>query len=218
VRREANVDPRDRRARDPTEQQDRRSRVADDVDVPNLAGVEAGRVSRFTAADANDVVVAAFEAHRDEIFTFVVRSTRDRGEAEDVVQETFLRLAREVRAGRTPEQLRAWLYRVAGNLVTSRFRHLTVARRWLEGTATRDQPPETHRSPEMQYVSRERFHQMEQALETVSRDARAALLLAAQGFSGREIARTLGRSELATRAMMSRARVRVRAALEAAES
>ena len=37
---------------------------------------------------------------------------------------------------------------------------------------------------------------------------------AAQGFSGREIAQALGRSEVATRALMCRARVRLRTELE----
>jgi DNA-directed RNA polymerase specialized sigma24 family protein len=48
------------------------------------------------------------------------------------------------------------------------------------------------------------------ALATVPSDARAALLMAAQGFSGREIAEAIGRSEMATRTMMFRAREKLR--------
>jgi len=48
-------------------------------------------------------------------------------------------------------------------------------------------------------------------------DARVALLLAAQGFSGREIAETIGRSEIATRTLMCRARLDLRRRLEAAD-
>jgi RNA polymerase sigma-70 factor (ECF subfamily) len=187
------------------------------VDLPIVSMVEAGAVSRVASTDADAFVTAAFEAHRDEIFTFVARATRDRDEAEDLVQEAFLRLAREVRAGRTPEQLRAWLYRVASNLVTSRFRHLTVARNWLERAGRREEE-QAAPSPEARSIRREAFGEMERALATIPRDARTALLLAAQGFSGREVAETLGRSELATRALMCRARVRVRAELESTRS
>lgn len=41
-------------------------------------------------------------------------------------------------------------------------------------------------------------------------DARTALLLAAHGFSGREVAEALGRTELATRSLICRARLRLR--------
>lgn len=42
------------------------------------------------------------------------------------------------------------------------------------------------------------------------KDARAALLLSADGYSSAEIAQRIGRSELATRAMLSRQRSRLR--------
>jgi DNA-directed RNA polymerase specialized sigma24 family protein len=49
-----------------------------------------------------------------------------------------------------------------------------------------------------------------EGLATLPTDARAALLMAAQGFTGREIATVLGRSEVATRTMMFRARQKLR--------
>ena len=48
------------------------------------------------------------------------------------------------------------------------------------------------------------------ALATLPVDARTALMLAAHGFSGREVAAALGRSELATRSLICRARLRLR--------
>ena len=48
-------------------------------------------------------------------------------------------------------------------------------------------------------------------------DARVALLLAAHGFSGREVADALGRSELATRSLICRARLRLRERLDGTE-
>lgn len=50
-------------------------------------------------------------------------------------------------------------------------------------------------------------------LATLPADAQAALLMAAQGFTGREIAKVICRSELATRAMMFRSRQKLRAHL-----
>ena len=54
-------------------------------------------------------VSTAFESYHAEIYNFLRRSTRDEGAAEDLLQEAFLRLTREVDAGRTPEHVRAWL-------------------------------------------------------------------------------------------------------------
>ena len=53
------------------------------------------------------------------------------------------------------------------------------------------------------------------ALGTLPEAARTALLLAASGYPGAEIAAAIGRSDTATRTMMSRARLRLRDSLAA---
>ena len=47
-------------------------------------------------------------------------------------------------------------------------------------------------------------------LSRLSTDARVALVMASHGFSGREIASALGRTETSTRTMMFRAREQMR--------
>ena len=49
-----------------------------------------------------------------------------------------------------------------------------------------------------------------EGLDRLSTDARVALVMAAHGFSGREIATSLGRTETSTRTMMFRAREQLR--------
>jgi RNA polymerase sigma-70 factor, ECF subfamily len=154
-------------------------------------------------------VVAAYEAHHAEVYGFLARATRDVSAAEDLLQETYLRLTQEARAGQAPLQVRAWLYRVASNLVISRARRQTTARRWLGGSG-RDENPMTSPSPEAGVVRREGVAEMERVLEGLSADARLALLLSGEGFGGEEIAVTIGRSAAATRTLLCRARARVR--------
>ena len=55
------------------------------------------------------------------------------------------------------------------------------------------------------------------ALGRLRPDGRAALLLAAQGFNGHEIATSIGRSEPATRTLLYRSRIELRRLAEAAE-
>ena len=75
------------------------------------------------------VTAEAFEAFGSELLRFATRRLRDADRAEDIVQEAFLRLATESRAGRDPNNPRGWLYRVVLNLIISDARHAAIARR-----------------------------------------------------------------------------------------
>jgi RNA polymerase sigma-70 factor, ECF subfamily len=165
---------------------------------PHVVAVE--RVERGTG------VVDAYSAHHEELFSFLCSATRDREAAEDLLQELFLRLIREERAGRIPDAVRPWLYRVASNLVIDRGRRLTTGRRWLERLVS----PESAEPADARLLRREQAGNLERALEHLSADARVALLMSGHGFSGEEIATAIGRSNNATRTLMSRARVTVR--------
>jgi RNA polymerase sigma-70 factor (ECF subfamily) len=163
-------------------------------------------VERATPASASaDFVIRAFEEHRLQLSSFAYGLARDRDVAEDLVQESFLRLVRELDAGRTPDNVKAWLFRVCSNLAVSRGRRINVAQRFLRVARIHDEP-----AADVEILRREANASLLAALGTLPTDARAALLMAAQGFSGREIAEAIGRSETATRTMMFRAREKVR--------
>lgn len=158
------------------------------------------------------ILTAIYEERRAEVFAFLVRMTRDREAAEDLLQDTFIRLIREARAGRMPDEVRPWLYRVAANAAISRSRHGAVWHRLLPRLVDRSDPER----PEAEALPVERDRDLHAALAELAPDGRAALLLAAQGFDGRQIAAAIGRTEGATRTLMCRSRVRVRRRLEAA--
>jgi RNA polymerase sigma-70 factor (ECF subfamily) len=155
-------------------------------------------------------VLDAYDAHHDEVWAFLLDATRDGSVAEDLLQEVFLRLMREARAGRMPELVRPWLYRVAANLAISRGRRLVSARRWFERFGVAEHRAAVAESPERRYLRREAAEDLDLVLASLGADARAALLLSAEGFSGREIADAIGRTEIATRTLLCRARTRVR--------
>jgi RNA polymerase sigma-70 factor (ECF subfamily) len=163
---------------------------------------------------ADDAVVEIYESVHAELYSFIARSIRDDAEAEDLLQEAFLRLTREARAGRLPEQSRAWLYRVATNLIVSRSRRRGTVTRWLERFGKSEDNASIGESPEAGLIQRERAGDLERALAVLPADARLGLLLSGQGFSGAEIATALGRSNAATRTLLCRARVKVRAVME----
>lgn len=168
---------------------------------------------RVTHLGQYEVVASAFDSYHTELYSFLRRSTRDERAAEDLLQETFLRLTKEVEAGRSPEHLRAWLYRVATNLAISRGRRASTAIAWLTMYGRPASAAHVD-SPESDVLAREGRSVLDAALAVLPTDARTALLLSADGFSGEEIAAAIGRSHAATRTLLTRARVRVRLALE----
>jgi RNA polymerase sigma-70 factor (ECF subfamily) len=158
----------------------------------------------------------AYERLSGELHGFLVRTVRDPEAAADLLADVFTRLLLEERQARWPEQPRAWLYRVASNLAMSRGRHLQVVARVdraLRGTYHEPRAA----SPDAEVLRRERRGDLDRALDQLTTDARTALLLAAQGFDGRAISEAIGRSELATRALMCRSRVRLRELLREVE-
>lgn len=160
-----------------------------------------------------EFVSAIYDGLQRELFTFALRACHDHGAAEDLVHEAFVRLVVEVEAGRTPRNIRAWLYRVIANLAVSRGRRASVAQRELGALAA----GQTDAGPEPAYLEHERQSDLDAILGELGADARTALLMAANGFNGLEIAEAIGRSGNATRTLMCRARLQLRERLTSLE-
>jgi RNA polymerase sigma-70 factor (ECF subfamily) len=156
------------------------------------------------------MVASDFDRLGTSIRAMVQASTHDAEVAADVTQEAFLRLLREAKAQRYPRQPRAWLYRTAINLTISQARHAAVARRTAPSLARDDAAP----GPEGVALRRERTRTLDAALTRLSAHERTAVVMAAEGASGEEIAAHLGRTPGATRSLMFRARGRLRRELE----
>ena len=169
------------------------------------------------SALADAAVLGAWVAHHEEVYAFLVRTTRDVEVAEDLLQESFLRLTREVRAGRAPDNARAWLYRVAANLATSRARRIGAALRGFARIASASSVRRMEELPEAAYLEREGRTALVAAINDLPPHARAAILLSSEGFSIPEIAAAIGRTPLATRALLWRTRVHMRAGIASAE-
>jgi RNA polymerase sigma-70 factor, ECF subfamily len=153
-----------------------------------------------------DVALAAYDEHQRALTSFAYALTRDREAADDLVQEAFVRLINELQKGRQPENVQAWLFRVCSNLVVSGARRRNVAQRFVSQITPRDNEVDA----EYETLRREMSGTLLHGLARLSIDARVALVMAAHGFSGREIATSLGRTETSTRTMMFRAREQMR--------
>ena len=163
----------------------------------------------------DSLVVQATETHRPGLERYVRSLVRDSDEAADVVQEACVRLLVVARAEGLPDSPGAWMARVAHNLVVSNVRRRQTADRKAEHLVHED---DDVRSTEDTIVARERDVEVYRALAAARADDREAIVLAANGYRTREIADRIGRTELATRALLCRARGRMRATLAAQEA
>ena len=144
-----------------------------------------------------------YQEHGRALLAYLTRLTHDRGSAEDLLQDTFVKAMAAAADLRDESALRSWLYRIATN---SALRHLRRGRvlQWLPFTAA-----ETQVDPAFDHSAM----QVHQALRSISREQAATLLLHyQQGFSRREIAAIAGISEEGVKSRLARGRVNFMAA------
>jgi RNA polymerase sigma factor (sigma-70 family) len=148
-------------------------------------------------------------ASGDALVHRLIGTTRDRDAATDIAHEAYLRLTREVVAGRTPANPGAWVYRVGLNLAFSRSRHLGVVGRLTPSI----EPVPQEDVPEQMVLQAERARALRRTLAQLPPVERHAMVLSAEGYQPSEIAPLIGRSPAATRTMLCRARAKLRAKL-----
>lgn len=161
-------------------------------------------------SEIDDAVVAAYATHGRALERYVRSLVRDQDVVDDICQETFVRFWTVSREGRPPELPGAWMHRVAHNLAVSGGRRQRTAERATERLASCG----TVASVEETVLRRHDDEQLAAALGRVSRADRDVMLLAAYGYHGNEISARMGRSEAATRTLLSRARSRLRRELD----
>ena len=155
-----------------------------------------------------------YRDHAVGLTRWITGITRDPAASEDIVGEAFLRLARELAAGRRPDNPAAWVSQVARNLAISRARRSTTAARYAARLVDRG----VGEDPAVAALASERAAAVHTVLASLRPAERTAIVLAAEGVRGQEIADRIGRSPLATRALLCRARRRIRPLLVEADA
>ena len=151
---------------------------------------------------------AAVERYGDTIFRLAYSYLKNRADAEDVMQETLLKLYRAGETFESPEHQRYWLVRVAVNeckkLLRSPWRRRTDPLEAAPETAVWDSPAQS-----------ELFQQV-MALPTKYRAA--IYLYYYEGYAVREIAALMGANPSTVQTWLMRARGKLKKNLKEAES
>jgi RNA polymerase sigma-70 factor (ECF subfamily) len=152
------------------------------------------------------------ETYSPLLFRVAHSVLRGRAEAEDVVQDVFVRVLEHRRSLAGVRDMRVWLVRIAWNLALDRRRRIRPEQfdeGFVEGLVERSLPADEalDEARRMRSVLRE--------MERLPRAERHVLLLSAiEELGTEEMAEVLGRSESAVRALLFRARARLRERLE----
>jgi len=136
---------------------------------------------------------ALFEQLHVPVFRYLLRKTRDSGQAEDITQETFLRLFRHLREERMLDNPKAWLFTVANNLAIDASRNESHVKD-LDETAWKkleESRSGLHPDPEKLMLQSERLDRLHLAVLNLTPLQRECLHLRAEGLRYREIASLL---------------------------
>jgi RNA polymerase sigma-70 factor (ECF subfamily) len=179
-----------------------------------MASTEGCSLALSFIEDARPAVDPAelVEAYSTLLFRIAYSVLRNRPEAEDVVQDVFIRVLEHRLTLATVRDMRVWLVRIAWNLALDRKRRRrpeqldeNFAKSLASGTIPADAAME----------EAQRFEATLREVERLPKAERHVLLLSAlEELSTVEIAGVLGRSESAVRGLLSRARARLRERLE----
>jgi RNA polymerase sigma-70 factor (ECF subfamily) len=144
---------------------------------------------------------AVYQEFSDGVFAYCLKILADRQLAEDVVQETFLKVQQHARSIQQNESFKSWVFRIARNeaLMLLRKRRsngqIDVDSVWNEET------------PHQQLIALERAEIVNRLLDSLKHEYREALVLSVyENMSYAEIAAVTGATESSVKSRIFRAR------------
>jgi RNA polymerase sigma-70 factor (ECF subfamily) len=164
-----------------------------DANLAFGASVPALSPSQHATSSLQAHVLELYDELRGPVFRYIVCLGAGPDDADEIVQETFLRAYKHLRRGGETLNLRGWLFRVAHNLAINQFkkqRRLSTDTTEMVNAASTVADP----SPDAEAVllSGERLRYICAALKTLSPQERQCVNLRSEGLRYREIADVMG--------------------------
>jgi RNA polymerase sigma-70 factor, ECF subfamily len=190
--------------------------------VAELVNPEVEWARRLLEGDA-----AAFtpfvESFQSKIFQYTWMMCGQREDAEEVAQDTLLKVFESLDQLREPEHVKAWVFRIARNYcLMKRRRSIFAPERELSldellpsadapGIAASDRVPDQRELPEQRLLRAELNKELETAMQELPANYRSVLLLRdVEGLSTTEAAQVLDLSEDVIKQRLHRGRLALR--------
>ena len=167
--------------------------------------------------EAFDIIV---DRYKNRLLNFVFRFVRDRDVAEDIVQETFLRVFRKRRDYKAIANFSTWIFTIAGNLAKSELRR---RKRWkfLSIDAINDDEdkqfelPDTGMKPDRTTAVKMLDKNVQESIDSLQNKYKEALILRdIQGMSYNQIAEIIGVPVGTVKSRVNRARLKLQKKLK----
>lgn len=177
---------------------------------------------RYREGDAS-VFPEIVRRYKDRLLSAVLRLVGDREKAEDIVQETFLRVHRNAHRYKTIARFSTWIYTIALNMAKNEIRNVRrrrTASLWDVGPERDGEPvpldvPDRSERPDEAYERRDLREVMERCIEKLPPKYRTIIVLRdVEGLSYEEISEILKLPQGTVKSRMNRARSRFKEILE----
>jgi RNA polymerase sigma-70 factor (ECF subfamily) len=153
-----------------------------------------------------DLLVAAFIAASPVIFKHVMKIVKQPEDAEDLMQDTYIKAARAFPNHRGDNKISSWLYGIAHNLALD---FISKNRYKYEVTRYEVYPSgelATETTPEEEVIDNEAVREIVNELNSLSEAERKAILMQAYNLNIEEIAESLGMPAGTVKSHVSRGR------------
>lgn len=192
--------------------------------VQNAARESDGIAVERTLAGERDAFRSLVERHSQQLFRLAYRMTGNEHDAEEVVQEAFLRAYRNLGQFGSRANFGTWVYRIAANYAIDRMRQKrNEESRRSTPSALADEPdqdplelaPDERPTPDRLATNRELRKKMEEALKALSASERTAFVMRHwEGCAIEEIAAVLKSTTSAAKNTVFRSVQKLRHSLE----
>jgi len=159
------------------------------------------------------------------VFSLLYRMVRDRALAEDLAQETFIKVLNGIKSYRPEFKFSSWIFKIANNAAIDHIRRRSLDTLSLDGAPNADTPEAMKataiqldakgETPLQELENRELGSAIERAIGRLRPEYRACILLRhVEGYSYEEIAETLDLPLGTVKTYIHRARNELRGYLE----
>jgi len=156
-----------------------------------------------------------YSTFAQRVLNYIYRMTNSQEEAEDLTQETFVAVYRNLKNLKDNSKFEAWLFRIARNFVYQRYRNHQPANVSVESINEDGRPEiqlaDVRKNPDEAFLSEELEKVVESVIADLPPKYREVFVLSAlQGFSYQKIAEIMGHSLASVKTDIHRARLQVR--------
>jgi RNA polymerase sigma-70 factor, ECF subfamily len=149
--------------------------------------------------------------HLDALFGYAMALTRDLSEAEDLVQETYLRATSASHYPDADSNLKGWLFVIMRNAWLNQIRHKNNGPHFVELETGEQAVDETQENPHVVYLRKLEREQVREAIESLPDAYREIVVLRdIEGFTYQEIATVLDCPAGTVMSRLGRARGKLR--------